>query len=86
MPDADYIPFNMDCSHCEHEPICFMMLKVVNKVSYQWFRYLKIKDREHFCRQGRKRRYSIQTHFKENPPEVQPIASILDRRNKVLPV
>jgi hypothetical protein len=56
---ADYVPFNHDCPRCEHEPVCNICLKVLNKVSYQWFGYLKragLVKREHLCRQGRKRR------------------------------
>ncbi|MCK9594045.1 MAG: hypothetical protein M0Q91_18760 [Methanoregula sp.] len=90
MPDADYIPFDMKCLACEYESICVIPLKLTHKLTRAWFRFLHsqgIIKRESYCRQGRKRRYSIQTHFKENPPEVQPIASILlDRRNEVLTV
>jgi hypothetical protein len=49
----------MICEKCEHEPVCVLPLKVLNKISYQWFGYLKragLVKRDHLCRQGRKRR------------------------------
>ena len=56
LATPEYTPFDHRCENCEHEPLCFLPLKVINKVSYQWFRYLKFTDRDHFCQQGKKRR------------------------------
>ena len=39
--------FNMDCGKCEYEPVCWIPLRVANKLSHRWFQ---------FCRQGRKRK------------------------------
>jgi hypothetical protein len=63
----EYIPFDMDCARCEHEPTCILPLKVINKLTRKWFLAM---GRFTICRQGRKRRNVRQCT----------IGEILDRR------
>ena len=49
---SDYVPFDMDCSRCENERRCFILLKICHKL----FRV---------CRQGRKRKVIKQSTIQE---------------------
>lgn len=65
------VPFDMDCSRCEYEPVCFVPLKIANRLTRRWFQ---------FCRQGRKRKVikqvtiaeAINRYERNHPKEPRP--------------
>jgi len=61
-PAPEYTPFTMDCPKCEYEPVCFVPLKVVNKLTRKWFMSM---GKPTLCRQGRKRKVIRQSTIAE---------------------
>jgi hypothetical protein len=58
----EYTPFTTDCPKCEYEPVCFVPLRIVNKITHKWFLSM---GRAPVCRQGRKRKVIRQSTIAE---------------------